>query len=105
MYYYTPLDLFFSTSTQIILVGLLAVCLYVIGLSFIKQQELLKERNYMLAQMLQTAELQTGTPYYSSVAADATDYEYNRPFFTALQNRIKYPQPPAQEPVADDPGM
>jgi hypothetical protein len=92
MYYYTLQDFLFSTACQIALVGLVTFYLYAIGVSFIKQYEHMKERNYMLAQMLQAAELQTGTPYYSSIAADATGFEDNRSFFRALQNRIKYPQ-------------
>ncbi len=112
MYYYSLQSFLFSAVAQGILVFLLGLGLYMIAQSYINQNERLRMRSYTLAQMLQTAELQTGTAYYSSIAADATEFEYNRPFFSALQNRIKYPQPPIlpvaqQEPehVEDDPDM
>lgn len=55
------------------------------------QNARLKERNRMLAGWLQLAELQTGTPYYSAIAAEAFPGEFQRSFSQVLQNQVKNP--------------
>lgn len=49
----------------------------------------LRRRNAVLASWLQMAELQTGVPYYSSVATDAVSHEYSASFMQVVQNRVK----------------
>jgi hypothetical protein len=62
---------------------------YKILASFEKENRTLKDRNWLLANHLQLAELRTGVPYYSSVAAQAVPGELNKHFFRALQARIQ----------------
>lgn len=48
----------------------------------------LKERNSLMANYLQTAELRTGVPYYSAIAAGSFPGEMSKHFRYVLQDRI-----------------
>ncbi len=49
----------------------------------------LRNRNYELAQCLQTAELQTGTPYYSATLRDLVMEKSNGLYYESLESRIR----------------
>ena len=55
-----------------------------------RENRVLKDRNWLLANHLQLAELRTGTPYYSSVAAQSVPGELNKHFFRSLQERVQH---------------
>jgi hypothetical protein len=54
-----------------------------------EENDSLKTRNAHLAEWLQLAELQTGIPYYSSVAVSALPHEHSNMFARIVQNRLK----------------
>ena len=54
-----------------------------------KENKALKDRNWLLSNHLQLAELRTGVPYYSSIAAQSVPGELNKHFFRVLQARIQ----------------
>lgn len=54
-----------------------------------KENRALKDRNWLLANHLQLAELRTGVPYYSSVASQSVPGELNKHFFRTLQSRVQ----------------
>ena len=67
----------------------------------------LKRRNATLAEWLQMAELQTGIPYYSTVALGAVPHESAARFMSVAQRRIfELPNAPcfATTPVSDTGG-
>jgi hypothetical protein len=77
--------------TYIALICGLTFAIYTLIKVMVAENQKLRSRNFTLAQMLQTAELQTGTPYYSSVAADATAGESSKVFLRQIQSRIYNP--------------
>lgn len=87
----TVLDAMTYGFTYIALVCGATFLIYALIKSMAAENQKLKARNYTLAQMLQTAELQTGTPYYSSVAAEATTGESSKTFLRQIQSRIYNP--------------
>ena len=48
----------------------------------------LRDRNSLLASYLQTAELRTGTPYYSAISSGAYPGEMSKHFSYILQDRV-----------------
>jgi hypothetical protein len=64
----------------------------------------LKNRNALLSEWLQLAELQTGIPYYSSVAVSAVPHEHSNMFMRVVQNRVKaLPFAPMFPPIPSNP--
>ena len=49
----------------------------------------LRNRNYELAGCLQTAELQTGTPYYSATLRDLVMEKSNVQYYESQESRIR----------------
>jgi hypothetical protein len=55
----------------------------------------LRNRNYELATALQTAELQTGSPYYSSTLRNLVSEKSNGVYYESLESRVAAPSPHA----------
>jgi hypothetical protein len=64
-----------------------------------KENRALKDRNWLLANHLQLAELRTGVPYYSSVASQSVPGELNKHFFRALQSRVQHVEETEEVPT------
>ena len=61
----------------------------------------LKLRNATLAKWLQLAEIQTGIPYYSTIAVGAVPYESATRFMSVAQRRIfELPHAPCFAPTS-----
>ncbi len=55
----------------------------------LRENRLLRNRNFELAGCLQLAELQTGTPYYTATLRDLVMEKSNIQYYESLESRIR----------------
>lgn len=84
--------MFILDSSLYIYIGLILFCVTFIVYhvdGVLRENYRLRNRNYELAQFLQTAELQTGTPYYSATLRNLVMEKSNGMYYESLESRIR----------------
>jgi hypothetical protein len=74
-----------------IYVGLILFCTAIIVYHMnrvLMENHQLRNRNYELATTLQTAELQTGSPYYSSTLRNLVSEKSNGAYYESLESQV-----------------